>query len=277
MRVGVAGLGAIGGTLAGLLGAPGSDPAVAGTPSVAELAAECDLVIVAVPPSQTAAVAQEALAAGALVADAASVKRPIAAAIDDPRFLPAHPMAGPRDLQGAPWAVCRDAPEALEALSTALGDAVPLLACTPEEHDAAVARTSHVPHIVAAALAAMAADPLRAALSGGALRDMTGRADADPALWAEIFDANRDEVQAAGEELVATLGARGTRAQIDAIRWQPREYEPGEGSWDDLLELGRRGAYVRKLRVQGSGYSFEHANMRSCPPKEDPTPASGAP
>jgi hypothetical protein len=123
----------------------------------------------------------------------------------------------------------------------------------------------------------MADDPLRAALSGGALRDMTTRADADPALWAEIFDANRDEVQAAGEELVATLGQRGSRGLIEVLRWQPREYFAGEGNWQDLLLLGRQGAYVRKVRVQGTSYSFEHANMRSCQPKEDPTPASGAP
>lgn len=278
MRVGIAGLGAIGGTLARLLDAPGSDPAVPGTPSVSELAAECDLVIVAVPPRHTVAVVREALAAGAMVADTASVKRPVAGVVADPRFVPAHPLAGPQDLDGAPWAVCRDAPEVLEALSSALGDP-PLLACMPEEHDAAVARTSHLPHIVASALAAMAAaDPMRLALSGGALRDMTRVAGADPGLWADILESNRDEVQAAGEELVATLGAHGTREPIERVRWSgEREWVDAEGDWDRLLELGRAGAYVRKLRVQRSGYSFQHANMRSCQPREDPTPGSGGP
>jgi prephenate dehydrogenase len=258
MRVGVIGLGAIGGKLAELLDAPGSDLARPETPSTTELAAECDLVIVAVPPRATVAVVREALAAGALVADAASIKRQVAEAVDDPRFLPAHPLAGPRHLDGAPWAVCRDAPEVLEALSAALG--APLLACTPEEHDAAVARTSHLPHIVASALAAMAADPLRAALSSGALQDMTRVAGADPSLWAEILDANRDEVQAAGEDLVATLGAHGTAEPIERIRWSEREYQEADGDWQRLLDLGRAGSYVRNVRRHGSGYRFEHAH-----------------
>jgi prephenate dehydrogenase len=276
MRVGIAGLGAIGSTLARLLDAAGSDPAVPGTPSVAELAAECDLVIVAVPPDVTADVVRDALAGGALVADAASVKRPVAEAVADPRFLPAHPLAGPQDLHHAPWAVCRDAPAVLEALAEATG--APLLACTPAEHDAAVARTSHLPHIVASALAAMAtADPIRAALSGGALRDMTRVAGADPALWSQILEANRDEVQRAGEELVRTLGAHATREAIHEIRWSEHDYSPAKGSWEDLLELGRQGAYVRKLRVQGSAYTYERANMRSCQSKVDPTPGSGGP
>ena len=204
VRTGVVGLGLIGGSLLRALGGAGydADPAVRAAAAAEgfevadELAglAGCELVLVAVPPARTADVLGEVLEAlpDALVADTTSVKAPLPR---HERLVGAHPMAGAETagwaastavlLQGAPWAAC-PAGEALEPL-LALSAAVDALggrivACTPEEHDAAVARTSHVPHLAAQALAGLAADGgLQAALAGTAFRDMTrvARADAD--------------------------------------------------------------------------------------------------
>ena len=58
------------------------------------------------------------------------------------------------------------------------------------EHDEALAATSHLPHLIASALAlATPKDLLPLAASGW--RDTTRIAGGDPELWRAIFDANR--------------------------------------------------------------------------------------
>ena len=66
---------------------------------------------------------------------------------------------------------------------------------TPD-HDRALASTSHMPHAVAAGVAAVTpVDWLT--LSAGGFRDTTRIAGGGPALWAAIFQANRAAVLAA--------------------------------------------------------------------------------
>jgi prephenate dehydrogenase len=290
VKTGVVGLGLVGGSLLRALGGAGhdADPAVRAAAAaegfeVAETLpglAGCDLVFVAVPPAVTPAVVEEVLEAlpDALVADTASVK---AGLPRHERVVGGHPMAGAETagwaassailLQGASWAAC-PAGEALEPL-LALGAAVDALggrivACTPEEHDAAVARTSHVPHLAAQALAGLVAEGgLHAALAGTAFRDMTRVARADVGLWSQIFSANRDACLAAVDELVARLGVLRTAlgddeatrkewalgldwlAAADAIgRSEPEWREEHVDGWAGLLEHGRAGRAVRRLQ-----------------------------
>jgi prephenate dehydrogenase len=295
MKAGVVGLGLIGGSLLRALGGAGydADPAVRaaaaaeGFEVAGDLAglAGCDLVLIAVPPARVAAVAEEVLEAlpDALVADTTSVKAPLPR---HERLVGGHPMAGAETagwaastavlLQGAPWAAC-PAGEALEpvlALSAAV-DALGgrIVACTPEEHDSAVARTSHVPHLAAQALVGLAAGGgLQAALAGTAFRDMTRVARADAELWAEILAANRAACLDAVDELVARLGVlraalgddEATRKEwalglgwleaVDAARWREPDWreEPVDG-WPGLLEHGRAGRAVRRLRRGDDG------------------------
>jgi prephenate dehydrogenase len=63
---------------------------------------------------------------------------------------------------------------------------------TPDEHDEAVARTSHLPHLVAALVAGRLTDAPRdhLALSGQGVRDVTRIAAGDPAMWQQIIRAN---------------------------------------------------------------------------------------
>ena len=301
MKIGVVGLGLIGGSLLRALGGAGydADPAVreAAAAEGFEVAGEpaalagCELVLVAVPPASTAEVVEELLEAlpDALVADTASVKAPLPR---HERLVGGHPMAGaetagwaastPVLLQGAPWAAC-PAGEELEPL-LALSGAVDALggrivACTAEEHDAAVARTSHVPHLAAQALAGLAADGgLQAALAGTAFRDMTRVARSDPGLWTEILAANREACLLAVDELVARLGVlrtalgddEATRMEwemglrwleaVDAARWHEPAWreEPVDG-WAGLLEHGRAGRAVRRLRRDGGTLHAEVA------------------
>ncbi len=259
-------------------------------------------MIVAVPPARTPEVVRAVLDAApdAAVADTASVKAPVLSALGETgRFVGAHPLAGaetsgwaasaPEVVAGAVWAVCPAGDDSLEPVCR-LSDAVErlggrLLACTPDEHDAAVARTSHLPHVVAAALAELAAEPLRAALSGTALRDMTRVARAEPALWADILAANREPALAALDELEAALAglrvalaggdreviarvwstARDALAIADAVRWEEPAWEDGsiEGGWDGLLALGREGRAVRRLAPRRRRASRGHRTRLS--------------
>jgi prephenate dehydrogenase len=209
------------------------------------------LVVVAVPPRHLAEAIDAALATGAWVTDVGSVKsQPLAALTGDTRrYVGGHPMAGSERsgplaassalFDGRPWAVTPHAgadPEAVAlvtALATACG-AVPVT-LTPEEHDRAVARTSHLPHLMAVLAAARLADAPaeHLALSGQGVRDVTRVAAGDPRLYQQIIGANapavldlltsvREELDQLivavrddrADEVVAVLerGAQGTRA-----------------------------------------------------------------
>src|SRR5690606_29838374 len=70
------------------------------------------------------------------------------------------------------------------------------LVMTPEEHDRAVAVTSHLPHAVAAALVLAlvregAALPAAFQLAAGGFRDTTRIASGNPSLWRDICLSNR--------------------------------------------------------------------------------------
>ena len=60
---------------------------------------------------------------------------------------------------------------------------------TPEAHDAALAETSHLPHVAAAALAGQL-DESKFPLTASGFRDTTRIAAGDPELWAAILDQN---------------------------------------------------------------------------------------
>jgi len=125
-------------------------------------------------------------------------------------FVPAHPLAG-SEKAGAEHAradlfvnrltiltpVLGTEPAALERVEAfwrALGSRVARM--TPGDHDRALATTSHLPHAVAAALAATT--PVEwLPLTAGGFRDTTRIAGGDPAMWAAIFEANRAAVLAA--------------------------------------------------------------------------------
>ena len=173
------------------------------------------LVVVAVPPDHVGAeVARALVETDALVTDVGSVKTaPLAALAGLPgieRYAGSHPMAGSERsgplaasatlFDGRPWAVtahASSAPATVEAVSElarlAGGSVVRL---SPEEHDLAVARTSHLPHLLAVLVAGRLADAPaeHLALSGQGVRDVTRVAGGDPALWEQIVTGNGSAV-----------------------------------------------------------------------------------
>ncbi len=170
------------------------------------------LVVVATPPDMLAGEIAAALRAypSAVVTDVGSVKlKPLVDLQGEPdlaRYVGGHPMAGSErsgplaaagDLfDGRTWAVTpheqssREAVAEVEALASACGAVVVRMA--PEEHDEAVARTSHLPHLMAALTAGRLYDapPAHLALSGQGVRDVTRIAAGSPQMWRQIVGAN---------------------------------------------------------------------------------------
>jgi len=255
-RVAIVGLGLIGGSLGMRLRALGlaSVVGIDRDPSAAlrarqrgaadevygELARvrEAEVIIVAVPPEQTVAVAWEAAAhacEGAILTDVASVKAPIVAqlaGLERVRYVGGHPMFGSEgrgidaasaDLPaGHPYvltpveATSGEALRRMERLSRELGMRPVLLA--PEEHDRLVAEVSHLPYLLALLLA-RETDPQAREVAGPAFRDATRVAAAPAHLMAEILRLNREHVLAAVENFGRALArmhemlARGEIAQ----------------------------------------------------------------
>jgi prephenate dehydrogenase len=230
--VAIVGLGLIGGSLARALTRAGYHVvgidrarvrrraaragAVAQTAGSVEAAARMDVVVLAAPPEanlrllrRLARVARP----GLVVTDVGSVKRPIAeeaARLGLESFVGGHPMAGnegtgfpasrPDLFRGRPWVISpsRDprAARRVRALVRAAG-ARPV-EVEPAAHDRAVAFLSHLPQVVARALAAAARGDVQAgrrlSLAGPGFQDMTRLARSPRRLWREILAQNEAEV-----------------------------------------------------------------------------------
>lgn len=199
-----------------------------GTTLLEEGVADAQIVVVCTPVNRIAddvRRAAEAAGSDVLITDAGSTKRQIVEAVErDLRaasaFVGAHPLAG-SERRGAGNAsaelfqgrVCmltpthRTAPEQLRrarAFWSALG--CRLVEMSPAEHDEILAHTSHLPHAVAAALAASVPAEWQA-LAAGAFRDGTRVAGADTALWTAIFRDNRGPLLKALGHLQENLDA----------------------------------------------------------------------
>ena len=210
-------------------------------------AAEPALVVVAVPPDLLGQEIARALTSfpGAVVTDVGSVKsEPLArlqaagtSGID--RYVGSHPMAGSEQsgplagssslFDGRPWAVTPHAGAAPDAVAAVVALAelcgATALTMAPDEHDVAVARISHVPHLLAVLVAGRLADAPAAhlALSGQGVRDVTRIAAGDPALWQQIVSGNAEAVlKLLGEvhgqlELLIEAVSTGSRDDLAAL------------------------------------------------------------
>lgn len=199
------------------------------------------LVVVAVPPDHLGERITRALReTDAVVTDVGSVKsQPLAevqrlAPGEVHRYVGSHPMAGSERsgplagsatlFEGRPWAVtAHDSADAaavdlVEALVQVCGGVA--LRLSPAEHDEAVARTSHLPHLMSSLTAGRLADapPGHLQLSGQGVRDVTRIAAGDPHLWRQIITANtpalltlldevRERIDRLGEVLRGDVGA----------------------------------------------------------------------
>jgi prephenate dehydrogenase len=266
----VIGLGLIGGSVlraAARAGRPvfgASDVAVADPRVESTVAAALDraaredaLVVVAVPlPAVDEVLRLVAThAPSCLLTDVVSVKEPVADAVahrlPGARYAGGHPMAGrsasgwdsgSADLfDGAAWVVTTEedtSPDAWrEAVSLALDCGAQVVPATARGHDAAVARISHLPHLLAAVLAATGADggSLALSLAAGSFRDGTRVMCTRPELVLAMCEGNRGPLLDAVDDALGRLGAaRGSLASTGGLAATVRAGHEARQALEDL-------------------------------------------
>ncbi|AGZ46637.1 prephenate dehydrogenase/arogenate dehydrogenase family protein [Actinoplanes friuliensis] len=246
--------------------------------SVAEAAAGAEVVVLAVPLPALPDVLAELEGHPGLITDVTSVKGPVRDLLKGHRFVGGHPMAGkesssfrasdPSLFDGCAWVLClepgtTDVADWLSLAALFLPLGVRIVPVTAAEHDRAVAQISHVPHLLAAALAALLeGNPLAATLGAGSFRDGTRVAGTRPELIAAMCGGNADAVREVlagvigdlerydkdlhGAEAITTLTERLRPATELRQAWPPVPGSPVELPVDAgaLLALGRAGGWV---------------------------------
>ncbi len=189
-----------------------------GTTSLVHGVEEAQLVIVCTPVDTIADLVSQVAAASAnrsLITDAGSTKQEVVKTLeallvdrrDGPRFVGSHPLAGDHrtgvdfargDLFEGRKVIVTPTEHTHRAAVVEVGGfwqtlGAEVVVMSPAEHDQALAATSHLPHLIASALAlATPKDLLPLAASGW--RDTTRVAAGDPEMWRAIFATNRQEV-----------------------------------------------------------------------------------
>jgi prephenate dehydrogenase len=203
---------------------------------------DADFVVLATPIGVMRPLVEQiklSLAHNCVVTDVGSVKYSVVAHLSEAlegkaRFVGSHPMAGSeqsgieaarRDLFDGAVCIVTPREDTDKAALQLVHDFWKALGCSvrtlsPQVHDEIVARTSHLPHIVAAAMVNVVcsdgAHPLN--FVGPGFKDFTRIASGPPDMWTEICVENRHEIVRALEHLIEELGKlRATLENADAI------------------------------------------------------------
>jgi prephenate dehydrogenase len=194
--------------------------------------ADADLIILCTPLAQMRPLVKQMLPAlkrGAIITDVGSVKGSVVKELESlvgragGHFVGSHPMAGAEKTGVSAaradlfkCAMCVVTPtrrtnasalRKVERFWKAVG--CRLLRLTAEAHDAFVSRSSHLPHVVAAALAGSVLNPKspkhQAALCANGFRDTTRIASGSPEMWRDIALANRAQLRSALDGFIREL------------------------------------------------------------------------
>ncbi|WP_264032580.1 prephenate dehydrogenase [Mycolicibacterium elephantis] len=224
--------------------------------------------------------------------DVTSVKSAVLQAVQNfgllERFVGGHPMAGTahsgwaagdaRMFVDAPWVVSVDDHVQpgiwAEVMALALDCGAFVVPARSDEHDAAAATISHLPHLLAEALAVTAGEvPLAFALAAGSFRDGTRVAATAPDLVRAMCEANADQLVPVLERSLELLNhardalvaqrplsdlieaGHAARVRYDSFsRPEIVTIAVGEENWrEELAAAGRAGGVIRSaLPVLGS-------------------------
>jgi len=179
------------------------------------------------------------------------------------RFVGGHPMAGtefagfavsdPDLFDRAAWVLCVEPDTVLSqwlrVARMLTGCGVRVVPATAAEHDDAVARISHLPHLLAAALATVAGagGPLALTLAAGSFRDGTRVAGTPQALPAAMVRGNGPAVDDAVAATIELL--RGDREALLAAGHDVRRQWPTAAGVLSALDAGEPGLAERLLRI----------------------------
>ncbi len=194
-----------------------------------ENAGEIDILVVSVYPSGFESATEKflrLLKSGAVVCDFCGVKRKIVKAMEkmaescpDINFVGGHPMAG-REVSGLESSlenlferasmilvpVCISEEKLSEVKQFFLSCGFGSVVCTDaENHDAMIAFTSQLCHIVSNAFIKNNTAKRHFGYSAGSYKDMTRVAKLDSNMWTELMSANRDKLTLELDELIENL------------------------------------------------------------------------
>lgn len=220
-----------------------------------------DIVLLSVPVAATESTfkaIRHLVEPGVLFMDVGSTKRDV---VDAARrvlrerlasFVPAHPIAG-KELAGIGHAdaalyagrqviltpLPQTAPDLVQKATdvwSAIGAQV--LKMTPENHDAAFAAVSHLPHLLAFAyFSAVVGQPAGRdflSLAGPGFRDFTRIAASNPEMWRDVLTANREEILKQSQRFRQSLDAFEQlmlNGSADALEAMIRAAAEGRAGW----------------------------------------------
>lgn len=267
MKIMIAGLGLIGGSMAKSLKRSGHFVDGTDRPAVRERAkaegviahiatdySEYDVVFAALPPDAAMRFIDENhFKDGAIVADICGVKSAIAAAVQAKprnfRYVGCHPMAGKEVsglensaetlFDGASMIIVEDsrtdadAVAVLESLYAGMGFAR-IKHCDAEYHDRKIAYTSQLAHIVSNAYIKSPTADGFPGFTGGSFQDMTRIAGVDEEIWTRLYMLNVEPVVSELSRLITNL-----QKYLDALRG---------GDEEELKNLLREGR-LRKAEL----------------------------
>ena len=230
MKIGVVGLGLIGGSIFKSLqdkhDLVGVSSSVQGENFSKDysILKDCDLVFVCTPMSATLEVLdrlEKYLTPQTIVTDVCSLKGFVSQKKYSYKFIPSHPMAGTENsgwdssfaelFNKAKWVITPlggeiiEEQEILESVIKSLG--ANIIITTPEEHDKAVALISHMPMVVAQALFLAASEnKLALDIAASGFRDMTRLAMSNEEMACDMVNMNAENIEKAILRLYKSLG-----------------------------------------------------------------------
>ena len=227
MKIGVVGLGLIGGSIFKALGEfhdmVGISSSQKGksqniTDDLDALQG-CDIVFVATHINKTIYILEQLnniLDENTVVADVCSLKEFVSNGEYKFNFIPTHPMAGTEKtgfensfkelFSGAKWVVCKkQCPQNLQKVIEQMG--AKIIFSTPKEHDEAVALISHMPMVLSQALFRVAeSNELALKLAASGFRDMTRLALSSDEMANDMVNMNYQNIQSSILKLYGAVG-----------------------------------------------------------------------
>ncbi len=180
---------------------------------------DCEIVFVATHMNKTIKILDELneiLDENTVVADVCSLKEFVCKKEYNFNFVPTHPMAGTENtgfkhsfkelFQGAKWVICKkNCPENLKKVIQQMG--AKIIFATPKEHDEAVAFISHMPMVLSQALfKSVQGNKLALHLASSGFRDMTRLALSSEEMAEDMVNMNYKNIQNAILKLYASVG-----------------------------------------------------------------------
>ena len=231
MKIGVIGLGLIGGSIFKNLRTNSKYEVVGVSSSVTEsdvskdyeILRGCDLIFVCTPMNVTLDILEKLesyTTSGTIVTDVCSLKGFVSKKQYSYKFIPSHPMAGtensgwdssfPELFKGAKWVITPINAELLQeqdTLESVISDmGAKIVITSAEEHDKAVALISHMPMVVAQALCLNIEDnKLAQTLAASGFRDTTRLALSNTTMASDMVTMNKENIRESINSLIESV------------------------------------------------------------------------